>query len=36
VLLSAGKTFNAGADLKEFGNPPQPPLLPDLVSTIEG
>jgi enoyl-CoA hydratase/carnithine racemase len=36
VLLCAGKTFIAGADIKEFGKPPQPPLLPDLVSTIEG
>ncbi|UTW11455.1 enoyl-CoA hydratase-related protein [Marinobacterium rhizophilum] len=36
VLLCAGKTFIAGADIKEFGKPPQPPLLPDLIGRLEG
>ncbi|WP_083928492.1 enoyl-CoA hydratase/isomerase family protein [Marinobacterium rhizophilum] len=35
VLLCEGKTFIAGADIKEFGKTPQPPLLPDLVSQFE-
>jgi 3-hydroxyacyl-CoA dehydrogenase len=35
VLLCAGRTFIAGADISEFGKPPQPPHLPDVVSTIE-
>lgn len=36
VLLScAGRTFIAGADVNEFGKPPQEPHLPDVVATIE-
>src|SRR5262245_34465731 len=35
VLLCAGRTFIAGADINEFGKPPQPPPLPDVVSAIE-
>jgi 3-hydroxyacyl-CoA dehydrogenase len=35
VLVCAGRTFIAGADVSEFGRPPQPPHLPDLVSQIE-
>ncbi|HET9070175.1 MAG TPA: 3-hydroxyacyl-CoA dehydrogenase NAD-binding domain-containing protein [Amaricoccus sp.] len=35
VLLCAGRTFIAGADVTEFGKPPQPPHLPDLVARIE-
>jgi 3-hydroxyacyl-CoA dehydrogenase len=35
VLVCAGRTFIAGADVSEFGHPPQPPHLPDLVSQIE-
>ena len=35
VLLCAGRTFIAGADVSEFGKPPQPPHLPDLVARIE-
>lgn len=35
VLICAGRTFIAGADVKEFGKPPQPPHLPDVVATIE-
>lgn len=36
VLTCAGRTFIAGADVTEFGKPPQPPHLPDLVDRIEG
>ena len=36
VLLCAGRTFIAGADVREFGKPPQPPHLPDVVARIEG
>ena len=35
VLVCAGRTFIAGADVTEFGKPPQPPHLPDLVARIE-
>ncbi|APG85521.1 3-hydroxyacyl-CoA dehydrogenase NAD-binding domain-containing protein [Sinorhizobium americanum] len=35
VLTCAGRTFIAGADVGEFGKPPMPPQLPDLVSRIE-
>ena len=35
VLLCAGRTFIAGADVTEFGKPPVPPHLPDLVARIE-
>ncbi|PZO65834.1 MAG: 3-hydroxyacyl-CoA dehydrogenase [Paracoccus denitrificans] len=35
VLRCAGRTFVAGADVREFGQPPQPPFLPDLISAIE-
>ncbi|MDR5654183.1 3-hydroxyacyl-CoA dehydrogenase NAD-binding domain-containing protein [Ruixingdingia sedimenti] len=36
VLVCAGRTFIAGADVTEFGTPPQRPYLPDLVDRIEG
>lgn len=36
VLICAGRTFIAGADVTEFGKPPVPPHLPDLVARIEG
>ena len=36
VLACAGRTFVAGADIREFGQVPQPPHLPDVVSEIEG
>ena len=36
VLLCAGRTFIAGADVSEFGKPPVEPHLPDLVDRIEG
>ena len=35
VLICAGRTFIAGADIREFDKPPQPPHLPDLVARIE-
>ncbi|UDF32770.1 UNVERIFIED_ORG: enoyl-CoA hydratase/isomerase family protein (plasmid) [Roseateles sp. XES5] len=35
VLICAGRTFIAGADVSEFGKPPQPPHLPDVVAGIE-
>lgn len=34
VLICAGKTFIAGADIKEFEQPPQSPHLPDVVLAI--
>ncbi|MCV9967269.1 3-hydroxyacyl-CoA dehydrogenase NAD-binding domain-containing protein [Pararhizobium sp. BT-229] len=35
VLICAGRTFIAGADVSEFDKPPQPPHLPDVVACIE-
>ncbi|MGI9204016.1 MAG: enoyl-CoA hydratase/isomerase family protein, partial [Woeseiaceae bacterium] len=35
VLRCDGRTFIAGADIKEFGKPPQEPSLPDVVARIE-
>lgn len=35
VVHCAGRTFMAGADIKEFGKPPVEPMLPDLVNEIE-
>lgn len=35
VLICAGRTFIAGADVSEFDKPPQPPHLPDVISSIE-
>lgn len=35
VLCGAGRTFVAGADIREFGKPPQPPSLPEVVEVIE-
>ncbi|MGA0614919.1 3-hydroxyacyl-CoA dehydrogenase NAD-binding domain-containing protein [Paracoccus sp. KR1-242] len=35
VLVCAGRTFIAGADVTEFGKPPVEPHLPDLVARIE-
>ena len=35
VLHCAGRTFIAGADVREFGQTPVPPHLPDLVTRIE-
>ena len=35
VIAAAGRAFIAGADISEFGKPPVPPLLPDLIDAIE-
>ena len=35
VLICAGRTFIAGADITEFGKPPQAPSLPDILVTLE-
>ena len=35
VITAAGRTFMAGADIKEFGKPFQGPAHPDLIAGIE-
>ncbi|MCR9123976.1 MAG: 3-hydroxyacyl-CoA dehydrogenase NAD-binding domain-containing protein [Phyllobacteriaceae bacterium] len=35
ILRCAGRTFVAGADIRELGQPPKEPHLPDVVSAIE-
>jgi len=35
VIICDGRTFIAGADIKEFGKPFKEPGLPDLLNTIE-
>ena len=35
VLECSGRTFIAGADIREFGLAPQPPHLPDVINEIE-
>jgi len=35
VLACAGRTFVAGADIREFGKPPEEPHLPDVFHAIE-
>ncbi|HUN12418.1 MAG TPA: 3-hydroxyacyl-CoA dehydrogenase NAD-binding domain-containing protein, partial [Rhabdaerophilum sp.] len=35
VIAGAGRTFCAGAEIREFGTPPLSPLLPDLIDAIE-
>ena len=35
ILVCAGRTFIAGADVSEFGKAPMEPFLPDLVQRIE-
>lgn len=35
VLCGAGKCFVAGADITEFGKPPEQPFLPEVCNTIE-
>jgi 3-hydroxyacyl-CoA dehydrogenase len=35
VLTCAGRTFIAGADITEFGKPPKPPGLAEVLSLIE-
>jgi len=36
VLICAGRTFIAGADISEFGKPPGGATLPELQTTLEG
>ena len=35
VIAAAGRTFVAGADIREFGKPPTEPYLPDVCAAIE-
>jgi len=35
VIICEGRTFVAGADIKEFGKPPKDPWLPELLSEVE-
>jgi len=35
LVVCAGRTFIAGADITEFGKPPAEPFLPDVVDAIE-
>jgi 3-hydroxyacyl-CoA dehydrogenase len=35
VIVCAGRTFFAGADITEFGQPPQPPSLHEVIAAIE-
>ena len=34
LLVCEGRTFIAGADIREFGKPPQPPSLPDVIEAF--
>ena len=35
VLICKGRTFFAGADIREFGTKPKSPILPEVIVTIE-
>ncbi|HYG91366.1 MAG TPA: 3-hydroxyacyl-CoA dehydrogenase NAD-binding domain-containing protein [Azospirillum sp.] len=35
VLTAAGRSFMAGADIREFGKPSQPPILPDVIARFD-
>ena len=35
LIVGAGRSFIAGADIREFGKPPQPPSLPEVCNRIE-
>lgn len=35
ILLCAGRTFIAGADISEFGKPPLQPYLPDVLEVLD-
>ena len=35
VVVGAGKAFIAGADIREFGQPPKDPWLPEVCNAIE-
>jgi len=35
IIICEGRTFIAGADIREFGKPPKEPYLPEVVQIIE-
>jgi 3-hydroxyacyl-CoA dehydrogenase len=35
TLVAEGRTFIAGADIREFGKPPQAPSLPEVIARLE-
>lgn len=35
ALMGRGRVFIAGADIREFGQPPKAPLLPDVIERLE-
>ncbi|MBV9522761.1 MAG: enoyl-CoA hydratase/isomerase family protein [Alphaproteobacteria bacterium] len=35
IVIGKGKTFIAGADIREFGKPPQPPRLTAVIDAVE-
>ncbi len=35
ILICTGRTFIAGADISEFGQPPLEPFLPDVLETLD-
>lgn len=35
VVIGKGRSFIAGADIREFGKPPQPPRLIDVIAELE-
>ncbi|GHD51933.1 3-hydroxyacyl-CoA dehydrogenase [Thalassobaculum fulvum] len=35
VIYGEGRTFMAGADIREFGKPPMPPILGEVINEIE-
>lgn len=35
VIAAEGRTFIAGADISEFGKPPTPPSLPDVIDALD-
>jgi 3-hydroxyacyl-CoA dehydrogenase len=35
VLMADGRTFIAGADIREFGQPPRQPILPEVIARLE-
>ncbi len=35
VLMAVGRTFMAGADVREFGKPPVPPTNPEVIERYD-
>ena len=35
VIVADGRNFSAGADITEFGKPPLPPFLPDVIAALD-